>query len=221
MSAPSIGRPNPPQTAAGRDLKQDRAIRTQRLILDAAAHAFAEQGFLAVTVADLAEIAGVTKGAVYFHYTNKDALAVAVSEEFYRRLAVLAEQAQRLPVRHLEAVVELLLSTAAAFRDDEIIQAGARLQLEQKLIKVALPTPFVGFTQAVHTILEQAHAAAELPAPVEPRRLARVLAAGFYGSQHISWVTAKRGDIIERTQDLIDAVLGHYRRPPGDEPPTG
>jgi AcrR family transcriptional regulator len=209
MGAPSIDRDSIPQAASGRDLKQDRAIRTQGLILNASAQAFADQGFLAVTVADLADRAGVTKGAVYFHYANKDALAVAVTEEFYRRLAALADDMSRSRTGHLNALVALLLRTAEAFRDDVVIQAGAQLQLEQKLIKVALPVPFVGFTQTVQAFLERARADAEIPAGTDPVRLAAVIAAGFYGSQHISWVTSNRADIVERTRDLIDATLGH------------
>ena len=48
-------------------------------MLDAAAQAFAAKGFPAVTILDVAEITGMTKGAVYFHYSNKEALAIAVA----------------------------------------------------------------------------------------------------------------------------------------------
>ena len=51
-------------------LKQERAVRTRGQVLDAAAKAFATKGFPAVTVQDVAELAGVTKGAVYFHFAN-------------------------------------------------------------------------------------------------------------------------------------------------------
>lgn len=50
----------------------------------------AEMGFPTVTIQDVAQHADVTKGAVYFHYANKEALAHAVADEFYRRIRDIA-----------------------------------------------------------------------------------------------------------------------------------
>ena len=54
-----------------------RAQTTQRL-LDAAAGVFAERGFHAATVDDIADAAGYTKGAVYANFAGKDALFLAL-----------------------------------------------------------------------------------------------------------------------------------------------
>ena len=56
------------------DLKQERAERTRAQILNSAAEAFASRGFPSVTIVDIAELTGMTKGAVYFHYANKESL---------------------------------------------------------------------------------------------------------------------------------------------------
>jgi TetR/AcrR family fatty acid metabolism transcriptional regulator len=50
------------------------------LILQAATEVFAEQGFVAVTVAEIAERAGIGKGTVYEYFTSKDELLFAVFE---------------------------------------------------------------------------------------------------------------------------------------------
>jgi AcrR family transcriptional regulator len=54
-----------------------RAQTTQRL-LDAAADVFAQRGFHAATVDDIADAAGYTKGAVYANFAGKDALFLAL-----------------------------------------------------------------------------------------------------------------------------------------------
>ncbi|CAM5426919.1 TetR/AcrR family transcriptional regulator OS=Streptomyces alboniger OX=132473 GN=CP975_23000 PE=4 SV=1 [Streptomyces alboniger] len=188
-------------------LKQERAIQTRRTILNAAASVFADTGFPAVTIKDVADKAEMTKGAVYFHFANKEAIAAAVADEFYRRLneiiAPVIEDDQSSP----ETVVNVLLAVAGGFRDDDYIKAGSRLQIERPYIKSEMPIPYVGFTDLLTELLENCHKAGALPEGADPAALARVLRAALFGAQHISWVQANRQDVIERVQEIVDAFL--------------
>ena len=55
-------------------------------LLDAAATKFAEQGYHATTIRDLAAATLMTPGAIYFHVPNKQALLLAVYEEGVQRI---------------------------------------------------------------------------------------------------------------------------------------
>jgi AcrR family transcriptional regulator len=62
----------------------DRSARkaaTRARLLEAAAHIYAARGFGGATLDDVAEEAGLTKGAVYDHFGSKDNLLVALIEE--------------------------------------------------------------------------------------------------------------------------------------------
>ena len=59
-------------------MRQQRRIQTMERLLDAAAEVFADVGFHAATVDDIAAAAGYTKGAVYGNFENKDALFLAL-----------------------------------------------------------------------------------------------------------------------------------------------
>lgn len=48
--------------------------RTRRLLLAAAARIFAEKGFSGASLEEIAELAGYTTGALYYHFANKEAL---------------------------------------------------------------------------------------------------------------------------------------------------
>ncbi|WP_282083719.1 ScbR family autoregulator-binding transcription factor [Streptomyces tendae] len=196
-----------PASAAGKELKQERALRTREGILDAAARLFADKGYPAVTILDVAQQTNITKGAVYFHYANKEALAAAVTHEFYRRLPALAQNVDELGLSPLASVAELLTRTALALRDDTVMQAGARLQIERALIGTDLPVPFQAYTSLVSTWLEKAVELGELRHTTPPGAMARVIVAAFFGTQHISWVLHDRRDIAERTLELVEAVL--------------
>ncbi len=56
----------------------ERRARTTRQLLDAAAEVFARQGFHEATVAEVADAAGYTKGAVYSNFAGKDELFLAL-----------------------------------------------------------------------------------------------------------------------------------------------
>ncbi|MER8012363.1 MULTISPECIES: ScbR family autoregulator-binding transcription factor [unclassified Streptomyces] len=196
--------------AAPRELKQERAGRTRRLLLDAAATAFAAKGFPAVTLQDIADLAEMTKGAVYFHFTNKEAVAVAVTEEFYTQLPAIADSVTARQLPPLDAVAELLLQTAIALRDNPVMQAGARLQIERNLVDADMPTPFSGFTQLITELLAQAQEEGTVRPTTDIAAMARVIVAAFFGSQHISWVQRNREDLTDRVQEIIDITLPRH-----------
>jgi AcrR family transcriptional regulator len=63
----------------------DRSARkaaTRTRLLEAAAKVYAAHGFAGATLDDVAEEAGLTKGALYGHFGSKDKLLVALMEEY-------------------------------------------------------------------------------------------------------------------------------------------
>ncbi|KUI23194.1 TetR/AcrR family transcriptional regulator [Mycobacterium sp. GA-2829] len=65
--------------------RERRLEHTRSLLLDAAEEVFAEKGFLAATLDDIAYAAGYTKGAIYKHFATKEELFLAVSDRYWRR----------------------------------------------------------------------------------------------------------------------------------------
>ena len=62
-------------------VKQERALRTRRALVRAAAEVFAGEGFAPASLTAISRRAGVSNGALHFHFPNKKALARAVEEE--------------------------------------------------------------------------------------------------------------------------------------------
>ena len=65
--------------------RERRLERTRALLLDAAEEVFAERGFMAASLDDIAKAAGYTKGAIYKHFSAKEELFLAVSDRYWRR----------------------------------------------------------------------------------------------------------------------------------------
>ncbi|MEV6118918.1 MULTISPECIES: ScbR family autoregulator-binding transcription factor [unclassified Streptomyces] len=107
-------------------MKQERAARTRDAVLRAAAEVFAECGYAGASVARIAEHAGLTLGAVYFHFKSKGDLARVIAAG-QPDLVVPA-----CPSEGLQRVIDVTLTWARQLADDPILLAGARLMMEQE-----------------------------------------------------------------------------------------
>ena len=199
-------------TVRGPEPRQDRAVHTRAVVLKAAARLFATRGFRHTSVKDVAEAVEMTKGAVYFHYPSKEALAVAVVEAHYAEWPKLLVKVQELGRPPLETALAMLDGAALAFRDSVIVQGGARLQIERPHIDAELPTPYVDWTNLLHTLLVQAQEQGQLADSVDPGAAARALVASFFGVQHVSDVLAGRADLEERWTETRTLFLAALRR---------
>jgi TetR/AcrR family acrAB operon transcriptional repressor len=70
----SLGRPMARKT-------KEEALKTREAILDAAVQMFSIWGVSRTTLAQIAKEAGVTRGAIYWHFTNKEDLLGALWEQ--------------------------------------------------------------------------------------------------------------------------------------------
>ncbi|MFF7588390.1 ScbR family autoregulator-binding transcription factor [Kitasatospora purpeofusca] len=208
---PGPFRVRPIATRRGPDPKQDRAARTRLLVLTAAAELFTARGFRHTSVQEVADRVGMTKGAVYFHYPTKEALAVAVVEQHYARWPLLLAGVTAEGHGPLETAERLLAGAALAFREDVVVQAGTRLQVERPQIDAELPTPYVDWTELLAGLLSRAEALGELRAGVRPWTAARSLVAAFFGTQHISDVLHERADVVERWAETAELLFRAIR----------
>ncbi len=107
------------RTNQRQELKEER----RRVILEAALHVFANRGFDKATVDEVAERAGISKGAIYLYYKNKEALFFSLFErkmnEANEPIATAMRSARSLPdlvQKVVTAQLEFLQSNQDFFR---------------------------------------------------------------------------------------------------------
>jgi AcrR family transcriptional regulator len=115
--------------------QQERTAATQRKLLTAAEKIFARDGFEAARLADIAALAGYTRGAIYAHFESKEDIFFALLELWVgRRIgevnAVLESHSD--PAARLRALREHYARTACDRR-------LALLSLEFKLFAIRHP----------------------------------------------------------------------------------
>jgi len=112
--------PAPPQTQGGRRLTAD--VR-RRQLFEVALSLFAEHGYAATTMDDIAEAAGVTKPLVYHHFDSKRALYLELMDVFSDELVTqivnataTAEGPRQQVEQGFAAYFKLMVDNEPAFR---------------------------------------------------------------------------------------------------------
>ncbi|RON01687.1 TetR family transcriptional regulator [Pseudomonas brassicacearum] len=73
---------------------KEEAQETRSQILEAAEKAFYERGVARTTLADIATLAGVTRGAIYWHFSNKADLVQAMLDSLHEPLDEMARASE-------------------------------------------------------------------------------------------------------------------------------
>jgi AcrR family transcriptional regulator len=182
-------------------VKQDRAIRTRRAILVAAARIFEERGYQAATISEILAAADVTKGALYFHFPSKEHLAQGV----------LHEQDQQLPIPDrackVQQIVDTVLLQAYRLQTDPMVRAGVRLTLDQQAQGLDRSGPFVRWAEVCTELLEKAQAQGELLPHVAPKETGDVMVGCFAGIQAMSQAMCNYQDLLSRIAALLRHLL--------------
>lgn len=124
-----------------------KSIRTRQRVMDAAASALSQRGYVGTTLNDIADLAGMKAGSFYYHFESKDALIEAVLRYGVRQSLINVETAiDRLPAEatavdklrtalraHVEAALESSDYTAAHVRCLEQVPETIRQSLEPEI----------------------------------------------------------------------------------------
>jgi AcrR family transcriptional regulator len=94
--------------------REEKKARTRAQLIDAAATVFARRGFVAASLDEVSEEAGLTKGAVYSNFESKEDLFEAVIDERFDK-----------PLQHEVEEIEKIEGT-----QQDRAMAGARLFIE-------------------------------------------------------------------------------------------
>lgn len=187
--------------------RQERAIRTRRAILVAAAEVFDEVGYEAATISDVLKKSGVTKGALYFHFTSKEELAQAVLAEQVESLPRVPEQELKLQ----ESLDEALLLSYLLQGDtgDPIVQGSVRLTVDQGSPRDRLNrrVPMRAWQDHTHTLFQEARARGEVLPHADVDALAKLFVGAFTGVQVLSRIMTGRADLAERVADLYRHLM--------------
>ncbi|MEU1403241.1 ScbR family autoregulator-binding transcription factor [Streptomyces sp. NPDC005728] len=108
-------------------VKQVRAVRTREALLRAAAEAFAHHGYARASLPAISKRAGVSAGALHFHFPSKDALAGEIESTAARTVEELTAHCRSTGGSALGVLVAAIRRLVVACATDPVVRAGFAL----------------------------------------------------------------------------------------------
>lgn len=165
----------------GRMVKQERAARTCRALIQAAAETFAGEGYVRASLPVISERAGASceQGALHFHFESKDALARAVEEEVACAVGRIIDSAQRRVVlTRLEFLPDVMCGLMPRIASDAAVRA--RFQMDGDVTRKGSRASR-RWQAWVGEVLRQAERDGELAEGVSFRAMAMTVVAATVG----------------------------------------
>lgn len=165
---------------------QARAEATRRRILDAAVGLFAENGYGDTGLAEVLQRAAVSKGAFYYHFQSKEAVAAAIIGNFDDRLneAVNAHFDPEAP--QLEGIIKITFAVQHLMRSDTSIRIGHQLTQALDQVSSAGSQIYSGWAEKFSGMVISAIEAGEVRSDVDPADASEAIWVAVLGSNLVS-----------------------------------
>ncbi|WP_405475021.1 ScbR family autoregulator-binding transcription factor [Streptomyces sp. NBC_00009] len=174
--------------------RQERAEQTRRSLMEAAAHVFDDVGYEAAALNAISSTAGVSKGALTFHFASKAELADAVQALSCRRARHAIAKVAHAQLPALQAVIDVTHTLADILQQDRVTRAGLRLSRERGPVAGAAMDWDRTWTKPVRTWLLEARSDRSLPGDADVHAVAAFVAHLIAG---LEITTRHRGILAE------------------------
>ncbi|MCG8707095.1 multidrug efflux transporter transcriptional repressor AcrR [Brenneria sp. 4F2] len=198
---------------------KQQAQETRQQILNAALSVFSEHGVSATSLADIAMAAGVTRGAIYWHFKNKAELFDEIWTQTESKLSDFEIEYQtKFPDNPLRVMRELLIYMLRLTVSDyqwrsmmEIIFHKCELVGEMLPSLNARKDFYLDCYSDIEAYLIRCIDMGLLPEDIQPRRAAIALRAYFSGLMENWLFMPESFDLNQDAPDLVDGFIDMLR----------
>ncbi|GAB7071159.1 TetR/AcrR family transcriptional regulator [Mycobacterium hodleri] len=201
-------------------VRQARSEATRRKIIDSAVDLINEIGYPAAGLGDIIERAELTKGALYYHFDSKEALATAIIEEGSETVLGAFRGAGRSGSPAMENIIHGSFVVTDVLSSDNVARAGARLLRTFGGFNPAAKSTLRVLVDELVEHLVKATTEGDVREGLDPESTSASIVAGMLGAELLSSALTDGADIrtrFARNWELLlpaivtDASLGYYR----------
>jgi len=106
---------------------KEEAAETRKALLDAALKVFSKQGYAATKLEDIAQQAGVTRGAIYWHFGSKVELYNVLVNETWKLIDEMIDRAVEEGGTAIEIIRRIMVGWITSFESNPRLRAVAEL----------------------------------------------------------------------------------------------
>jgi len=199
-------------------LQQERAVVTRTMIVNGAARVFEKHGYGDASLADVATEAGVTKGALYFHFKTKEELAQTLIAEQHRMVSDSAQKIVQGKQSSLQKLVLITRDFARQLIAESIVRAGMKLTLDAPAFGQVVTQPYLDWMDTVAHLIRLAQEEGDVRPELDSDAFGRFFPASFTGVQMVSNILTERADVELRVQQMWLFLLPALLARPNDTP---
>jgi AcrR family transcriptional regulator len=187
--------------------RQPRSEVTRRKIIDSAVDLINEIGYPAAGLADIIERAELTKGALYYHFDSKEALATVIIEEAMELLLNVFQSARDSGPRALQSVIIGTYATSDLLATDRTARAGTRLLRTFDGLNPVSKFAYQNFADQFATDIVAAVEQGDVRSDVRPDEVTDALVAAILGIEVLSSALTNWTDMPQRFTRLWNLIL--------------
>ena len=199
-----------------RRTQAERAQSTQKKLIDSAIEVLKRKRYVGFRTADVAELAGVSKGAQTHHFPSKDMVVLQALEEVYRQTQARALQRIEAARKQPQEMLELLLADSKEFflGEDFLLSLDLMMVDPQSSLGVSVKQLAQQYRLPVEQAWADALAEAGYPRPQADVvvRLTFAISRGF-GIRRL--IAASEQEVDQLLGDLAPDGRGFARARPG------
>jgi TetR/AcrR family transcriptional regulator, transcriptional repressor for nem operon len=163
-----------------------RADTTRQQILRAAAHQFARRPYHQVGLDDVLAEAELTKGAMYFHFRSKHALALAIIEDQTTQSSEAVAELLTRKLSGLETLIDFSYQVAVRDIRDDIARAGLHLLESIGRIEGLQEKQLGVWIEILAVIVGHAITEGDIADGCDPQDVGRLLVSTYMGLRQTS-----------------------------------
>ena len=168
------------------ELSDRRSDTTRDQILRAAAHQFAQRPYYAVGLDDILAEAQLTKGAMYFHFRSKHALALAIVDEQTERSAESVKNLLARKLSGLESLIDVSYLIAVGDITQDVTRASFNLLESVGRTEKLQARLLGGWIQLMCEIAQRGIAEGDIVDQADPEDVGRLLVSIYVGMRQAS-----------------------------------
>ena len=193
---------------------KEEAEETRQALLKAALIIFSQKGYAATILEDVANEAGVTRGAIYWHFGSKAELYADLLEEYSARGSEIAQTAVAEGGSMVDILRRIFIRLLTAVESDPALRAVMEINLFKTEYSPELSDTLSNQIENGRILLaditqamEQGIAAGELRSDMEAEDMARAYIALQNGVLHLWLINPNAFDLGERAPKMAEILI--------------
>lgn len=179
-------------------VRQARSEATRRKIIASAVKLFNENGYPATGLGDIIERAEMTKGALYYHFDSKEALATSIIEESGARLAKAFGTIAASPAPALESIIHGVFVVADLMNTDQIARSGMQLLRAFGEFNDAAAHTYDAWVTEMTRRTRQAVVEGDIRSDLDPAAVAETIVGSLMGAELLANASTAGADLTLR-----------------------